>query len=507
MAKKYSDVITLRFGHSLIVPHQDVPLGETFNQAPSAHILSAGLFNTASPNFQTYYPGVKSRDLVAKESDFIKPIFRALSMVIVNYPWDPVDFSTAGVLKASMDKLLGQTIYTNHEAVVGNELGSVSRVFWQDSYVDNGITIPAGINAEFKIDGKSHPNIARKINMDPPAIHSNSVTVQFLWEQSHPKLDRSEFMHRVGTMGSDGKLIRKIVSEIVSYHETSLVSRGADRFAQKVDPSGTIVRPKYASDNYKFSDGSGKTPHYLSFSYKDDLEAEGETKNKKSSIPKVTINKYSNTTMKNQLIRLCALMAITVTFSEGDNGEETPQFHSGDAKMSFDDVVAKLKNISSLAAEAPQNSVKLTEETGKVTTLTEKVSGLESSLEAILKPLRSQAEAAYRKVKGDKAKQSFIDSFKSMDFAGLSEIISEYNEEYEENHPLQCANCHSTSLTRASSSPDGDEDDDDDEEDEEEVANSGKKTPAHVPAGKKDLGHEASLEKLASKSPNMMGIQ
>ena len=187
--KLVEERLKLFFGESLVMGNiNDISKLAHVNTQTQSREISVerfGLFEVATPNFHTYYPDITEEDLKPKDSEFIAPLFRALSAVTVNKRWNPVDFAKNGVLKASMSKLVGQTIFANHEAVVGNEIGAVADVAWQESYTtDSGVVVPAGINAVFKIDGKAHPNIARKLRMTPPAIHSNSVTVQFLWEQS-----------------------------------------------------------------------------------------------------------------------------------------------------------------------------------------------------------------------------------------------------------------------------------------------------------------------------------
>ena len=41
-------------------------------------------------------------------------------------------------------------------------------------------------------------------------------------------------------------MIRKVVTEVVRYLETSLVSHGADSFAQKIGEDGKIINPEFA---------------------------------------------------------------------------------------------------------------------------------------------------------------------------------------------------------------------------------------------------------------------
>jgi hypothetical protein len=117
-------------------------------------------------------------------------------------------------------------------------MGAVKDVMWEESYkTPGGIVIPSGINARMKLDGKSHPRVARAIMMDPPSIHSTSVTVQFLWEMSH-NLSQEEFFKKLGTFDKDGKQINRVASLVKRYHELSLVGHGADPYAQKITQSG-----------------------------------------------------------------------------------------------------------------------------------------------------------------------------------------------------------------------------------------------------------------------------
>ena len=251
------EVIRLNSGHALIMSHKPdkielVKVNDFLVDHPQ-DIQQFGLFDRATPNYTTYYPDVTKEDLNPAESEFVEPIFRMLSSITVGYPYNPVNFP-AEVLKKSMFKLIGQTVNIDHEMAVGNAIGVVSNVEWQNAYTANGVKVPAGINATLKIDGKSNPRIARGIMMNPPSIHSNSVTVSFAWEQSHKKLTREEFFEKLGTFDEGGKLVQKIAVEIKAYYETSLVSHGADPFAQKIGSDGKINNPTFAGSRYQLSE-------------------------------------------------------------------------------------------------------------------------------------------------------------------------------------------------------------------------------------------------------------
>ena len=181
--KKFPKIAQLRFGqsHSLFIGHKPEGVSceeglceNILSEATPESVASFGLFG-GNNNMNTFYPGIEASDWTPKDSDFIQPVYRALSETIVSQYGIPIDFSRNGVLKASMKLLLAQTVNTNHETETENAIGSVSKVFWQEATKLSGVKVPAGINAVFKIDAKSNPRIARGILMDPPSDRKSVV--------------------------------------------------------------------------------------------------------------------------------------------------------------------------------------------------------------------------------------------------------------------------------------------------------------------------------------------
>lgn len=244
-----------------VIGEDDKVIPLTYNKPKD--VESFGLWETSSPCYNTYYPDVKPEDLKPKESDYIYPTFRGLSEVIVRPQW-PIDFGVTNALKESMHLLRGIAVYPNHEMISGDELGVVYSAEWQESRTvktENGedLFIPAGVNLVYKLDGKSNPRICRNIQMDPPAIHSTSLTVEFRWEQSHPELTTDEFWDKLGSYDKDGNLIKRNVIEILRYYEASLVPHGADPFAKLLDKNGNPALPDSILATYQFSeDKSGE---------------------------------------------------------------------------------------------------------------------------------------------------------------------------------------------------------------------------------------------------------
>lgn len=449
------DSITLGGGHSIILSHKPSNITpEMVDKKASLEKKSTqsfGLFDNSTPNYATYYPEVTAEDLKPKDEEFIYPVFRMLSEATVHKQHNPIDFSRNNVLKNSMAKLKGQTVNIDHETALGNAIGSVMDVFWQKAYTtSDGIEVPAGINATLKIDGKSNPRIARGILMDPPSIHSNSVTVRFKWEQSHPDMDQNEFYEKLGTFDAKGNQVMRVVTEIVSYHETSLVAHGADPFAQIINDDGKINNPKYADAIYNFSADSGKVfkgTKYFELDYKNDIISNSSIPN---NLNNQTNNNQNQILMKEKLQLLAAVIGLT--------GTDTL------TEENFSEVIeAKFKGLSDQLIAA--NAAKETAE-GKVNELTTANQSLTAEVER-LKPLGTAGEAAltasrneavrlYKLAVGeDKADANLLKLMNEADLTTADSFKTTYQEQVDAKFEAKCQKCGSTEVNRMSAKNEG----------------------------------------------------
>ncbi len=446
MAKLYIDKIRMNSGMSLMI--SDLPAEITLTQVsinkPKLAVVNLGFFESATPNFHTYYPEIKNAaDIKPNDGDYIKPVFRLLSEVVVRKNTNPVDFSMNGVLKKSMNKMLGQTVYANHEALVGNEIGVVSALAWQDSYkTDTGIIIPAGMNGEFKIDSKSHPNIVRNILSEPPAIHSNSVTVEFGWAASHPKMDVNEFRSKLGTK-VDGELVRRIVEEVRNFHETSLVAHGADPYAQLLKGQ-EITNPDYADQVYSLSAQGKSYAHTYFFNYRDDI-----------------INLSKDTTLNNdnhnQPEDMKDLIAKLMKLTGKSEAELTEDFIEQFFKDNLTVGATLTTTQTELAAEkvnVTNITTELTTEKGKVTSLTAEVIKLKADAVVITTKLKADTKKAYELLKGDKKDEAMLSMIEKANDSELEVFLKQYNTELEEKFPAKCNACGSGNVSRNTASPD-----------------------------------------------------
>jgi len=426
---------------------------------PNVDLNTFGLFDVSSPDFSKYYPEVTPEDLKPSDADFVYPIYRALSEVVVN-KYGPIDFSTPGVLKKSMKKLQGQAVFPNHDCNVGNELGVVIECAWQEEKTYEGVKVPAGFNARLKLDGKSNPKTIRGVMMDPPAVHSTSVGVTYKWEKSHPEMEDNDFWNKLGSYDKEGTLIRRVVTEIVAYHEISFVTHGADPYAQKINEEGGINNPKYAKGQSQFTEEDFKTmAHFMDFKEPDTIHFIGKTK----LDAEITIPTESNKThtwnfdnpLKTSTMNKEFLAFLVATFGLATDTTEEKLSEVLKAKLptllASETSLAKVqKELSDLKAKYPEGSVLMTTEDS---TKLEALKKVEDKFKAIETATREEAVKFYTLTVGgaDKADANMIKLINESPYESLTVLHSQYKKTVDESFVATCQDCNSTNVKRNSS--------------------------------------------------------
>lgn len=454
---KQTGEIDLRSGHSMLTGNKPkvitndmytsiIPKVIEESKLSRQEVENFGLWETATPNYSTYYPEVTADDLTPKDEDFIYPIFRCLSATLLWKGYKPIDFSKPGVLKASMNKLIGQTINVDHETALGNGIGVVKSVAWQESYTVDGVTIPAGINGEFMIDGKSNPRIARGTQSKPPIIHSNSVSVRFSWEPSHKLDSNDEFYQKLGQRDEKGNLYRLIVTEILQYSETSLVAHGADAYAQIIQ-DGVINNPKYAAGVYNFSskDSKGKDNQFSHFvDYKVDLTSD--------TTPLELFNENNNN-QNDESMEILKQLEIILGLEE-NSLEGADQQKLSEAIENFK--TGAINEVSGKLTTAEEQVNTLTQEKADLQT---KVDNLEKAdlaadsakYQVILTGKRTEAKKLYSLAKGVDASPDILAMLDTCPEDTLEALTGEYKIAADLKYPTTCKSCGSTELSKASS--------------------------------------------------------
>lgn len=458
--KEYLDSMVIGQGHTIMAGYIPEAVGaQTFSENyykwknPTPDSIAQFGFWGGNIDYNTYYPNLDKSELTPKDEEFIEPMFRLLSETIVSKNWNPTDFSQNGVLKASMKMLLGQTVNCDHETNIGNAIGAVSQVMWQESYKDGSFTIPAGINGILKIDGKANPRIARGILMEPPSIHSNSVTVQFKWDKSHPQMEDNEFYRKLGTYDSKGVMVRRIVTEIVRYLETSLVSHGADSFAQKIGSDGKIINPTFAKRTWASYEEyrDDKSKQYFFTDYKSDLTLYQEKNDTQGSFNDNDANdNHSNKNNMNEEL---------LKFLESLFGDNMLTLEEG-KEMNQENVIACIQTLVSSRNELQTSVDNLTTEK---TSLTEQITNLNAEVANLkematvgknhIASLRENAVETYKKLMGENADETIV-TMLNAETTGITTLVSltkDYQARLEEKFPLTCSKCGSKDVNRASS--------------------------------------------------------
>lgn len=436
-------------GHSLVSNKfpKGVKLQEKVKvtEDPKIDLQQFGLFEYSTPNFNTYFPEVTAADLAPKDEEFVYPIFRALSKGRVD-KWGPINFSKDGVLEKSVKKLIGQTIYTNHDQMVGNEVGVIIEATMQESSKQQNVTVPGGINVKLKIDGKANPKLARSVMMDPPAVHSVSVTVEFVWEQSHPGMSREEFYNKQGTFDAEGKLIERVVTDIINYHELSLVSHGADPFAQKVDEEGEINNPKYAARKNKFkmtAEDALKIGHFMDWrSHETDTISFSTIPSNVKETPNPEDNPNKNT-MKPELLAFCiAFLGLSKESTEDQVTAKLQEILPG--------LKLKADSVDALKAKYPDGvEILSAEQKTQLATLP----ALKKFQDDAIAEVKAQALKMYHVSIGgvDKAEASITKMIAEATHETATALLKQYSTTVEEKFPATCQECSSTNVKRASS--------------------------------------------------------
>jgi len=428
--------VTLDFSSafSLLSGNYGLPAEEAVEVHPKnggEGLENFGLFG-GEAQYTSFSPGIGPDDWQPKEEDFIYPIFRILSDTTVVKFGVPIVFGKE-VLMDTVKKIENQTVYPDHKNdEVGNSLGVVTKAFWENSYKVDGVTVPAGVNAVLKIDAKSNPRIARALLMDPPAIHSGSVKVSFDWEKSH-NLSDDEFWGKVGSYDKEGKLIALNVTKIKAYHEYSLVTHGADSFAQKVGEKG-IANPQYTqwAKTLTSSNSSKADIDYSSLSFSKDNPNDNPLKPDPMN-----------------LIELLNPVLPTELQFTAESGEQDV----------LNLVSTLLKDKESLAAQVLElkNKPELTEEmasslefitnNGGMEAITEKV----KNGEVFLNQVRTNAISNYKLLNADSIQEPIVRTIENADLEAARAFEQTYSTQVEKALPLVCENCKSTHITRASS--------------------------------------------------------
>jgi len=251
--------------------------------------------------------------------------------------------------------------------------------------------VPNGINGLMVLDRTIDANLTRGVEIG--ALKSASVTIWFEFERSHP--DLRNFYDYLGEE-VEGEIVRFIVTKLVRAAEVSIVWEGEDPYAKALEAG---IRDQ----------GSGASP---------------------------------------------------VEFPEGNpiqqGKEENANHNHGGEVMKLSQKILKMLGIEPPSdGEVSPESLETAVE-GKLAKAAQEIESLKPDAaigKKHLEVLREKAATAYKALKGDNAKESFIENvIQKADLETAQAMLDEYQQGIDKAAPLTCPKC-GTKLIRQSSVP------------------------------------------------------
>ena len=428
-------------------------------------------------------------DAVAQPEDFMPFYFRHLSATIVGaYSWKATEFTEAS-LKAAAAKLQYKPAYVNHELEVGNIIGANGEIkFVGSKKAQDGTIIPGGLEGPIWIDAKLHTDLCRKLTAYPvPHIQSVSVTVSYNWEPSHEftnrdgQMDEWEFEMNIGKM-VDGTMVRRIVTEIIDFTETSLVYLGADPYAKILDSKGNPINIEKASivgtkqfdkdpmnELYKSSGmffveedslGKEKVLHLIksvreNFSKTGNFEPPKTNKKDMEKIVEALAKKLGKDVadMTPEIVNQYSF--VTTTELEDYKKAKTDLGLAKDAKTKVDQELVTANATIEKYSEICK--VEELEEVSKEVALKDVRNSAKFGA-SILKAKREECVRLYKLKVGEKdAVEAVVDTINKADEAALSGLLKQYGGELIETFGGSCKSCGSKEIQFRSSQAEGGE--------------------------------------------------
>lgn len=424
---------------------------------------------------------------IPKPEDFLPFPFRHISATIIGGgSWKATDFSNEKVVKKIPALLSYKPVYLNHNLDVSNVVGTNGLLTYTEAKKVGGVTIPAGVDGPIWIDGLLHTDLCRKLAGYPmPQIQSVSTTIVFEWEPSHEFSDSTgnpdewEFERQIGKI-VEGKMVRRVVLDVIAAYETSLVWNGADPFAKMLDSKGLPVNiDKPAIVGSEYFDKDPLVDFYKSkglFFLSENVFPDANTLN----LHRQELINYSKTEnpiinpKKEKGMELTKFLATVLGVAEDQVTEDLLKQYTFTKTADFTGIKA---NADALQATKDQ----VIAEQGKVTKISsivpfEKVDAVKTELESFGKDVtieaiisfakegkaqldkkRATCLKAYKNAVGEPNEdQAVIATIQSADNKLLDGLLKQYGKKLGEQFTGTCNDCKSTNVTFRTTEPEAD---------------------------------------------------
>jgi hypothetical protein len=443
--------------------------------------IGEGNYSWANRDYRQKQVNSNIEDAIPKPEDFLPFNFRHISATIVGGgTWKATDFSNEKVLKKVAGLLSNKPVMVNHEFETDNIVGANGDLKFVPSRTDDsGQFIPAGIEGPIWIDGKLHADICRKLAAFPvPHIQSVSITVVFEWEPSHDfkqngEYDWYEFRDNLGQM-VDGKMVCRVVTNVIECHETSLVWLGADPFAKILDSEGNplnieksnVVSMSKATEDPLFSiyekEGrlfvfdSEQSVKQVSFNKQNFSKTGDNGKNKEMNLIKLLTEKFGKTETEltadfianlqvvaptQKVVEATAYAKLETDLSEANTNLSTASKSLDVANTQLADYakICKHEDVATLETEVGlENIIPFAKEQNQT-----------------LSAARVEAERLYKLSAGDKISNAMLSSIKTANLELANSYINQFGGKSLEVFGATCQKCGSKNISMRKSEPEG----------------------------------------------------
>ncbi|WP_338813187.1 hypothetical protein V9L05_17820 [Bernardetia sp. Wsw4-3y2] len=152
------------------------------------------------------------------------------------------------VLQEAAQMWEGQVLRVDHSLSTKNIIGNIVEVWFDEGFIQDGVTIPAGVNGFFRVSREEFSKEVELLTSDPAGIRATSAGVQFEFKYSHEFDEEWESWYNIGNI-INGEFCHFIVTKITEVIEQSAVWDGADPCAVMLGMEGDDVVFKYLKEN------------------------------------------------------------------------------------------------------------------------------------------------------------------------------------------------------------------------------------------------------------------
>lgn len=412
---------------------------------------------------------------IPKPENLVRFPFRALSATVVaGGTWRTTDFSDEAVLKRAVKKFIGKSAFTEHWQSTNNCIGVIEAASWSEAKMVGNKKTPAGVDIVYLINAALNERLVSNLMMDPPAIYSNSVTVEFEWEPSHDDFsEEGAFMRRIGEIHSDGRMVARKVTDIIDIHESSILWMGADPFAKMLDDEGNPINPELGA---AFEQVQGftkelylKDKHYFaSYSYKkDEINLNVEIEN--NPMEKLLLE------LARKILNLDATVEVTqahidqisaMKFVAADQHKTlTESLEKAKKVDELEKTISELKNKGDAALKKANDELAAENLTlkGEVQKLKSDKDAAENKVKELdgfakigkerLQDMRNETVRLYKLslAEGTEADKTMLDTFEKADEKQLTSFLTMFTKGVSEKFEATCKKCGETEVSFRSS--------------------------------------------------------